>query len=85
MAEGNFPYVRFDTGASDTLTNPPNDTCIPLPGGATHASNDTDATAFVYTDDSCTTQSPERVGVGATWDATGPPVLPALGVRFGSS
>jgi hypothetical protein len=84
MADGNFPYTRFDTGAPDELTNPPNDRCIPLPGGATHAGNDTDATAVVYADDSCT-QPLELVGVGATWDATGPPVLPARGVRFGSS
>src|SRR5258705_7767394 len=49
-ADGQFPYSRFDTGAGDALFHPPNDTCLPLPGGATHAGNDTDATAFVYAD-----------------------------------
>jgi hypothetical protein len=83
-ADGQFPYSRFDTGARDALFNPPNDTCLPLPGGATHAGNDTDATAFVYADSSCT-QLLALVGVGGTWDATGPPVLPARSVRFGSS
>ncbi|MFG2004343.1 hypothetical protein ACGFNU_34800 [Spirillospora sp. NPDC048911] len=83
-ADGQFPYVRADNGAAAALFNPPNDVCLPLDGGAAHAGNDTDATAFVYADGSCT-QGLAIVGVGATWDQTNPPPLPARSVRFGSS
>ncbi|MFI6470122.1 hypothetical protein ACIBL5_07640 [Streptomyces sp. NPDC050516] len=82
-ADGRFPYIRFDTGTFDELDNPPNDLCLPLTGGAAHAGNDTDATAFVYADTGCG-QLLAIVGVGGTWDETGPPPLPAHSVRFGS-
>ena len=82
-ADGQFPYIRFDTGTLDALFNPPNDRCLPLPGGAVHADNDTDATAFVYADSSCQ-QLLAIVGVGATWDETNPPPLPARSVGFAS-
>ncbi|MFI0980441.1 hypothetical protein ACH4SP_25980 [Streptomyces sp. NPDC021093] len=85
-ASGQFTYIRGDNGAPAVLFNPPNDVCLPLDGGAAHAGNDTDATAFVYADGACT---PEQglaiVGVGATWDQTNPPPLPARSVRFGST
>ena len=80
-ADGQFPYIRFDTGVTTALLTPPNDVCLPLDGGATHADDDTDATAFVFADVSCT-QLLALIGVGGTWDATGPP---ARSVRFGSS
>ncbi|GGU05766.1 hypothetical protein [Streptomyces violascens] len=82
-ADGQFPYTRFDTGTLDALFNPPNDVCLQLPGGAAHAGNDTDATAFVYADTGCQ-QLLAIVGVGGTWDETGPPPLPARSVGFGS-
>ena len=82
-ASGTFSYIRFDTGTQDGLFNPPNDRCLAIPGGASHASNDTDATAFVYADSSCQ-QLLAIVGTGATWDETGPPPLPARSVGFGS-
>jgi hypothetical protein len=81
-ADGQFPYIRSDNGTSSALFTPPNDICLPLDGGATHAGNDTDATAFVFADGGCT-QLLAIVGTGATWDAQGPPVLPARSVRFG--
>ncbi|MFE4874537.1 hypothetical protein [Streptomyces sp. NPDC056682] len=81
---GQFPYIRFDTGTLDALVNPPNDVCLPLAGGAAHAGNDTDATAFVYADTDCR-QLLAIVGVGGTWDETGPPPLPARSVGFGSA
>ncbi|GAA2423281.1 hypothetical protein ACFPFX_18480 [Streptomyces mauvecolor] len=82
-ADGQFPYIRFDTGTRDALANPPNGFCLQLPGGAAHAGNDTDATAFVYADTGCQ-QLLAIVGVGGTWDETGPPPLPARSVGFGS-
>ncbi|MER6030730.1 hypothetical protein [Streptomyces sp. NPDC001851] len=82
-AGGQFPYVRFDTGPLDALVNPPNGVCLQLPGGAAHAGNDTDATAFVYADTGCQ-QLLAIIGVGGTWDETGPPPLPARSVAFGS-
>lgn len=82
-ADGKFPYIRFDTGTFDELDNPPNGLCLPLDGGAAHAGNDTDATAFVYADTGCR-QLLAIVGVGGTWDETGPPPLPARSVGFGS-
>ncbi|MEU5421386.1 hypothetical protein ACFY1P_27720 [Streptomyces sp. NPDC001407] len=82
-AGGDFSYIRFDTGTLDALSNPPNDRCLPIPGGAAHAANDTDATAFVYADGACT-QLLAIVGTGGSWDETGPPPLPARSVGFGS-
>ncbi|MEV6672247.1 hypothetical protein [Streptomyces sp. NPDC051162] len=82
-ASGTFTYMRFDTGTLDGLSDPPNDRCLPLDGGASHASNDTDATAFVYADGACT-QLLAIVGTGGSWDETGPPPLPARSVGFGS-
>ncbi|WP_116213522.1 hypothetical protein [Streptomyces olivoreticuli] len=82
-ADGPFSYIRADTGAPDELDNPPNDVCLPIPGGAAHAENDTDATAFVYSDGSCR-RLLAIVGVGGTWDETGPPPEPAHSVGFGS-
>jgi hypothetical protein len=83
-ADGQFSYIRSDNGVPSALFTPPNDVCLPLDGGAAHAGNDTDATAFVFADGGCT-QLLAIVGVGGTWDASGPPVLPARSVRFGSS
>ncbi|MGA5133177.1 hypothetical protein QZH56_12355 [Streptomyces olivoreticuli] len=82
-ADGPFSYIRADTGTPDEFDNPPNDTCLPIPGGAAHADNDTDATAFVYADSSCR-QLLAIVGVGASWDETNPPPAPAHSVGFGS-
>ncbi|MEU2872386.1 hypothetical protein ABZ769_24760 [Streptomyces olivoreticuli] len=82
-ADGPFSYTRADTGAPDEIDNPPNDTCLAIPGGAAHAGNDTDATAFVCADASCR-RLLAIVGVGATWDETGPPPEPAHSVGFGS-
>jgi hypothetical protein len=80
-AGGQFTFIRYDTGSQDALFNPPSDRCLPLPGGAVSAANDTDATAFVYADSSCQ-QLLSVVGVGATWTASGPPTLPARSVGF---
>ncbi|MEU9191504.1 hypothetical protein AB0D14_45015 [Streptomyces sp. NPDC048484] len=82
-ADGQFSYSRSDTGAASTLSTPSDDVCLPLGGGAAHAANDTDATAFVYADGGCK-QLLAVVGVGSTWDQTGPPPAPARSVRFGS-
>ncbi|MBT2447428.1 hypothetical protein J7F03_10140 [Streptomyces sp. ISL-43] len=83
-ADGEFAYARFDDGTSSALVAPADDACLPLDGGAVHAANDTDATAFLYADVSCK-QLLALVAVGAAWDAVGPPVQPAQGVRFSSS
>jgi hypothetical protein len=83
-ADGQFPYIRADNGAATALFMPPNDVCLALDGGAAHAGNDTDATAFVFADGGCS-QLLAIVGVGGTWDQTNPPPLPARSVRFGSS
>jgi hypothetical protein len=85
-ASGEFDYDSQD-GNSYVLTDPENDTCLTFAGGgATHASNGTDATAFMYVDDSCTEPAfEESVGPGGIWDQTTPPPAPALSVRFGSS
>lgn len=82
-ADGQFPYTRSDTGTPDALVNPPDGVCLQLPGGAAHAGNDTNATAFVYADGNCQ-QLLAIVGVGGTWDETDPPPLPARSVSFGS-
>ncbi|CAM5304701.1 hypothetical protein GCM10010329_60750 [Streptomyces spiroverticillatus] len=82
-AGGQFTFSRND-GSVDALFAPPNDVCLPLSGGAAHASNDTDATAFVFLDGGCS-QLSAIVGVGGTWDQYNPPPQPAYSVRFGSS
>ncbi|MFI6048810.1 hypothetical protein ACIBCO_01830 [Streptomyces violascens] len=82
-ADGQFLYIRSDTGTLDALVKPPNDVCLQIPGGAAHAGNDTDATAFVYADTGCQ-QLLAIVGVGGTFDQTNPPPLPARSVGFGS-
>ncbi|KAG0029198.1 hypothetical protein BGZ81_004020 [Podila clonocystis] len=83
-ADGQFPYTRGDTGGLDMLINPPNDVCLPIPGGASHASNDCDATAFVFADGGCQ-ELLALVGTGGGFDETGPPYIHAYSVRFGSS
>ncbi|KAF8950608.1 hypothetical protein BGZ52_001987, partial [Haplosporangium bisporale] len=44
-ADGTIEYYRGDNGAREVLTNPPNDVCNPIPGGAKELSNYSDATA----------------------------------------
>ncbi|MEV4440395.1 hypothetical protein AB0K09_15500 [Streptomyces sp. NPDC049577] len=79
-ANGQFAYVRSDTGTNETIANPPNDHCLPLSGGASRAANITDTTAIVYADASC--QQPlTLVGAGTSWQSSG---TPARSVRFGS-
>ncbi|KAF9079243.1 hypothetical protein BGX23_004610, partial [Mortierella sp. AD031] len=75
-ADGTFPYIRGDTGGQDALSNLPNDVCLPIPGGASRASNDCDATAFVYADGDCQ-QLLALVGTGGDFDETSPPYIPA--------
>ncbi|KAG0342647.1 hypothetical protein BG000_002854 [Podila horticola] len=83
-ADGTFLYTRGDTGGLDALNNPRNDECLPIPGGASHASNDCDATAFLYADGGCQ-QLLALVGTGGGFDETGPPYVHAYSVRFGSN
>ncbi|KAF9973562.1 hypothetical protein BGZ75_001102 [Mortierella antarctica] len=83
-ADGKFFYNRGDTGALDALIDPLNDVCLSIPGGASHASNDCDATAFVFADGGCQ-QFLALVGTGGGFDETGPPYIHAYSVRFGSS
>ncbi|KAF9123916.1 hypothetical protein BG015_005217, partial [Linnemannia schmuckeri] len=33
-ADGNVQYIRADTGAINNISNPPNDVCLPIQGGA---------------------------------------------------
>lgn len=80
-ADGKFLYTRGDTGGPDELNNPPSDVCLPIPGGASHASNDCDATAFVFADGGCQ-QLLALVGIGGSFDETGPPYIHAYSVRF---
>ncbi|MEV0096821.1 hypothetical protein [Streptomyces sp. NPDC050738] len=80
-ADGQFTYTRTDTQATMPLAATPSDQCLPLDGGATHAANDTDATAFLYADDACT-QLLALAEVGAIWE--GVEGHPAHSVRFGS-
>ncbi|KAG0090135.1 hypothetical protein BGZ93_009484 [Podila epicladia] len=83
-ADGTFSYIRGDTGTLDAMINPSNDVCLSIQGGASHASNDCDATAFVFADGGCQ-QLLAIVGTGGGFDETGPPYIHAYSVRFGSS
>ncbi|MFI1973324.1 hypothetical protein [Streptomyces cinnamoneus] len=56
-AEGTFFYTRADTGAETFLGTTPNGQCLPIPGGASQATNDTDTDARLYTNSSCTSSS----------------------------
>jgi hypothetical protein len=52
------------------LADPPSEHYLPLPGGAAHAGNDTDAVAHIFATDDCH----DLVGiivVGGTWDEMG--------------
>ncbi|MFF8611011.1 hypothetical protein ACF06X_34475 [Streptomyces sp. NPDC015346] len=71
-ATGTFFYNRADTGFRESLGDPPDDTCLPMSGGAAIADNFTDTTAVLYRDENCTigqdSLSPNESGVygGAT-------------------
>lgn len=53
-ATGTLFYNRADTGARDGITDPPNDECLPLNGGAGIVDNRTNAIASLFRDDNCT-------------------------------
>ncbi|MFJ9820599.1 hypothetical protein ACIRU3_36085 [Streptomyces sp. NPDC101151] len=52
-ATGKFSYTRADTGFRSSTTNPPDDLCIPLEGGAGTADNLTDTPAILFRDEEC--------------------------------
>ncbi|GAA0336305.1 hypothetical protein [Streptomyces blastmyceticus] len=54
-ASGTLFYTRADTGFKEPITDPDNDDCLPLDGGALLVDNETDAIATVFRDDSCST------------------------------
>ncbi|WP_274563569.1 hypothetical protein [Streptomyces spiramyceticus] len=71
-ASGTFAYNRADTGFRFSVTNPPDNLCIPLEGGAGVADNFTDTRAILFRTSECTvaqdTLFPNEGGVygGAT-------------------
>ncbi|MGW1867610.1 hypothetical protein ACWCPS_18825 [Streptomyces mauvecolor] len=52
-ASGTLFFNRADTGARDAITNPPNNDCRLLDGGAGIVDNRTNAIAFLYRDENC--------------------------------
>ncbi|KFH69053.1 hypothetical protein MVEG_05855 [Podila verticillata NRRL 6337] len=80
-ADGTIEYYRGDNGAREVLTNPPNDVCNPIPGGAKELSNYSDATAFLYATPDCR-GGYDIVGVAGTWFQYG---IYAQGFRLGSA
>jgi hypothetical protein len=70
-AVGTFVYTRADTGQEIPIYNPPNGVCLSLPGGASHVSNNTDTSAWLYTDSSCT-EGNEIVGSHQSEDFSSP-------------
>lgn len=71
-ASGTLFYNRQDTGSRQAIQNPPDDTCIAMPGGGEVVDNFTDTVATLYRDEACTipqdTLQPYESGVygGAT-------------------
>lgn len=79
MAEGDFFYTRADTGAESVLGLTPNGKCLPIPGMASQALNNTDTDAQLFTDSSCTS---DGVALGSRQRADFSAPFPAF-VRFG--
>ncbi|MFI0982728.1 hypothetical protein ACH4SP_37675 [Streptomyces sp. NPDC021093] len=52
-ASGTFFYNRADTGFRVPIADPPDDTCVPLDGGAGIADNGTDTQAVLFRDTEC--------------------------------
>ncbi|MEU2872387.1 hypothetical protein ABZ769_24765 [Streptomyces olivoreticuli] len=73
-ATGTLFYTRADTGFKEPITDPDNDSCLPLDGGAILVDNETDAIATVFRDESCSApQASLRHGeTGAFGGATVP-------------
>ncbi len=83
-AAGDLQYLRADNGQQDAISNPANDTCDPVPGGAVNATNRTDATATLYTNAVCDDSRQLVVLLpGESWDS-GAALQVAQTVKFTS-
>jgi hypothetical protein len=81
-AAGDFQYRKAD-GNWDALSDPPNDSCRWLSGGAQSVVNRTDTTATLYTDVVCSdARKLATVTSGGSWD-TGGSLRTAQTVKFG--
>ncbi|MBT2386328.1 hypothetical protein [Streptomyces sp. ISL-11] len=70
-ANGDFQYLRADSSQQDVISDPPNESCRTISGGAVNATNRTNAVATVYKNASCTLAN--RIKVlnpnGGMWDS----------------
>lgn len=81
-ATGDLQYLRADDNQQDVISNPPNDTCRPVPGGAVNATNRTDSAVTLYSNAACD-DSRQLVVLqpGESWDS-GASLRVVLAMKF---